>query len=325
VATVELDGVSPSTEDAREALSAQVVWTLRQLPEVRDIRIRVGGRPLEAGSAAEVLDRDAWPQYDPAVLASDAEAYALRANRLGELDGAGHQPLPNAAGTGDRPLSQFAVSIDRSMLAGLWANRLYVGPLDGSQPMAAVSAVRGRLAEPSFDRLGTLWVFEQSTGSAYAIGLRNGAPRRLLTPGTDAPVTALRVARDGVRVALLTQAGRKTSLWVGVINRSTGADFVAESLRVVSTYREPLVDLAWQDHKRLVLLPSEQGGSPHVTDIAGFDEDLLPPLPVGARSITAGPGLALPALVGTERGSILRLDPRRWSPEFAGSEPSYPG
>jgi hypothetical protein len=126
----------PSTEEAREALSAQVVWTLRQLPEVRDIRIRVGGRPLEAGSAAEVLDRDAWPQYDPAVLASDAEAYRPARQQAGRAGGTAHAPLPNAAGTGERPLSQFAVSIDRTTLAGLSGGRLYVGPLDGSQPMA---------------------------------------------------------------------------------------------------------------------------------------------------------------------------------------------
>jgi hypothetical protein len=133
------------------------------------------------------------------------------------------------------------------------------------------------------------------------------------------------VARDGVRVALLTRSDTTTSVWVGVIKRTTGGPFDAEALHLVRTFSEPLVDLAWQDHKRLVLLPSDQGRSPYVIDIAGYDEDLLPPLPVKALSITVGPGLALPALVGTAEDSILRLEPRRWSPAFPGREPGYPG
>ena len=328
LASVELDGRAPASTKSREGLSAQIVWTLRQLPEVQYVRIRLRGQPLEAGSAPHVVLRDSWPGFDPDVLAGEVDAFAVRADRVGRLaDDGRHTPLANDAGDGDLVLQELAVDIDGNELAGVQVktNRVYVGPLDASRAFRLVAGLpQGRWVEPSYDRLGSLWVTEVDSGAVYAVDTsEGGSVYQLPLPPLDGKLIRLRVARDGIRFAAVTAASRgRSKLHIGAIARATTGRPRVVSLRTVKTM-QATGDLAWVDHRRVALLPSQPGRTPLVVDIAGFDEDKLPLLSQGS-SITAAPDPASPLLVGTTSG-ILRLDGRTWEPPVEGRAPAYPG
>ena len=328
LASVDLEGIPPTTGEQREALSAQVVWTLRQVPEVQSIRIRLQGRPLDAGSVAEVVRRDSWPGFDPAVLSGEVDQFAIREDRVGRLVGDKHTPLANDAGDGDLVLQEFAVDIDRNELAGVEARtgRVLVGPLDSAGAFRTVQGLpKGRWIEPSYDRLNTLWITDAGTGTVYAVQTRDGGSvKSLLVPPLDGTLTRLRIARDGIRFAAVAAVGGGTSrLYVGTIARTPTERPRVMSLRVVKTTQQTIGDLAWVDHRRIALLPSGLGRTPLLVDIAGFEEERLPLLSQGI-SITAAPGPESPPMVATKEG-ILRLDGRTWEEAGTGRAPAYPG
>ena len=72
IATVRLNAAALQADDnARERMSAQIVWTLKQLSEVVRVRITAGGETLLVCGVAEDQDRDAWPTYDPDQLPTE--------------------------------------------------------------------------------------------------------------------------------------------------------------------------------------------------------------------------------------------------------------
>ena len=71
-------------------MSAQLVYTLKQLAGVTAVRIRVGGEDLQVSSAGSVQQVTDWPTFAPDVVPSNLSAYV-------ELDGRNAQHLPLAA------------------------------------------------------------------------------------------------------------------------------------------------------------------------------------------------------------------------------------
>ncbi|MGB0674920.1 MAG: GerMN domain-containing protein, partial [Candidatus Nanopelagicales bacterium] len=69
VAQVDLDASAQLADDAsRQALSQQLVWTLKQLPDVQAVNLTAAGQPLFVPGVANPQPRDAWPSVDPSGL-----------------------------------------------------------------------------------------------------------------------------------------------------------------------------------------------------------------------------------------------------------------
>ena len=67
VADVDLSGgIRQLTAQQQIRLSAQVVWTLRQLSSVTAVRLLANGTPLEAPGVSSLQLVPSWPQFDPA-------------------------------------------------------------------------------------------------------------------------------------------------------------------------------------------------------------------------------------------------------------------
>ena len=169
IARVNLDAsVLKSDGAARALMSAQLVWTLKQLPEFQGLQLSVEGDDLSVPGQGQVQSRDAWSGYDPAGPQEGVDAVAVRAGRLGRIVSGRFVPVPGPAGSGRPALQRPAVSHDGTQAAGV---------IDGGRAL-----VTGRLAED--EALG-----ERLRGSA------------LSTPSWDAgrkPVGRRRAGREGV-------------------------------------------------------------------------------------------------------------------------------
>ena len=111
VAQVDLDASAQLADDAsRQALSQQLVWTLKQLPDVQAVNLTAAGQPLCVPGVANPQSRDAGPSVDPSGLDADAAAYVASTIGVRQLVEGGTRPVDGQAGTRDPLLANIAIA-----------------------------------------------------------------------------------------------------------------------------------------------------------------------------------------------------------------------
>jgi hypothetical protein len=342
VATVRLDSAALAADDqARQQMSAQIVWTLTQLPDVQKVHVTAGGENLVVTGVPENQDRTSWPTYDPDyLLPASPSAYVIRAGAVGRYLNGKFEAVPGVAGTGKPVLRTPAVSLDASRLAAVGADgrTVYVGSATGTRGMEPrVSGVD--LSQPSWDRGDNLWVVDRASGVLWYLANGANRPQAVGVPkfSGNRKVTGVAVARDSTQVALVVGTGHAARLLVGGVRRvETVADVEGGEVLSVVNLHTPLPDLrdvrdvAWADAVTLAVLgaPEATPSNPFYVDTDGYDVTGVEPLP-GAVSITAAPPLqpqSNPLVAATEDGKLQQFTSGSgWQPIGLGSDPAYPG
>lgn len=240
IAHVDLEGVDVSTPAARQALAAQIVWTLD--PDVQQIAITVNGLPLTVagstpgvgtssttdGAASDVfsLASGTLANFDPDAVPGSAQAvsdaYYIDGGVILKLSDS--TPMWGSVGTGSVHVVSAALSAASGALAAVardpeGGQQLLVGHPFDHQPI--VTALKAKtLTQPSFTRWGyAAWTVQNGATQpeVYQVSVSSGTPTwsRVAAPGLGGlgAVTALVLSPDGVRVALVAGG----ALYVGVV------------------------------------------------------------------------------------------------------------
>ena len=313
---------------ARAAMSAQLVWTLRQLPDVSGVRITIEGSPLEAPGARTVQSTSDWPTFDPDGPGVGAGFYFVRDGRLLSLE---RGPVPGPLGRGGFTLEHPAVGgLGSDVVAGLRTvgaeSVLYVGPVTGV-PVPRLRAPRGQLTVPSVDRSGAVWTVRGGAGAAV-VRLPPSGPAtevpaaELLRLG---PTGELRISSDGTRVAALVGAAGHRHLVVGrVVVKSAGRPAL-EGFRAVDAALSAPSSLAWADGHRVALLAGTGTSSNRAPWLVEADGSLATTVattglpPGGPTALSAGPADVVLVAAG---GSIWRSSGGPWVRIALGSDPT---
>ncbi len=225
------------------AMASQLVWTLTSSSygsaSIQAVKLEVGGRLwTPPGKDSAVISPRTYPQ--PALEPSaHEELYFLGNNgaaRVLRAQGGGSSAVPGQAGTGQVPLTSIAISRDRRYLAGIGGagTTLYTSSLSAAAKPHASPAARAlqsrmsgvSIASVSWDRNDNLWVAGSSgrKPKVWVLGASGGPPVSVGLPPHIRSVTALRVAPDGVRVAMLTSVrtanGPETEVLLAAIVRT---------------------------------------------------------------------------------------------------------
>ena len=146
----------------------------------------------------------------------------------------------------------------------------------------------------------------------------------MLSPGKQ--VTALKVAPDGVRCAMLVSGSGGSQLMVAAIVRSGSQAYLGPALPI-SAQSSHFTALTWYDADHVIAL-SQSSGNPVLDEIAMNGETLVPvPAEAGTVSITAD-GSSNPLVAGLSNGQMSTLASLGglWSGVVgAGHDPAYPG
>ena len=316
----------------RELLSAQLVWTLRALPDVRAVHITANNADYAVPGVPDQQPRDAWPNFAPDVIGPDSPLYAFSARRLVILsprDGskpATTVPLRGAAGSGRPPLADPAISIGEQDVAGLSADRRSLFRGSVAEDAEFFRALEGaNLSEPSWDAGGGLWVVDRTAGGPVVHLLTGTVDSRVEAPELGAKrVLSFRVARDGARAAVVVdEGGGRSRLLVGRVERASGPPRLA-GLQPIGRELTSLGPVTWQDANHVVVLARKDDGSapqPYIVDIDGGAAEATARL-AGITSIAAAPD---DRLFASAAKGVFQFEGEGWQRVGSGTDLTFQG
>ncbi|GIH22089.1 lipoprotein [Acrocarpospora phusangensis] len=302
--------------DRLRVMKAQLAWTFSAVAAL-PIVVTVNGEPFPGGGLR--FQQREYQNFDPAVLSPQAGGYFVHNGTLVKEPRPNEEPVPvpGAAGQPNQAFTDPALAeLPYTRVAalrpdpGIWVADL----VDGSQWQRWITA-EGALTPPSWDRYGEVWSVERTAPEgAYGSRVwhaREGRPLQVSAPELEnANVKAFRVARDGVRAAVIADHGAGESVQIGVIVRL--ADYRVGGLEELIPPEEgrTIVDIAWQDDGTLLVL-TEQGKQQSLTvySIADGDDPETPNVDRRVSSISAAPGHILAA---DEDGALRRWNGTKW-------------
>ncbi len=333
VAQVQLDAsVQLSDDRTRQALSQQLVWTLRQLPEVQSVEVTAGGQPLSVPGAPSPQPRDSWSAVDPSGLPVGASGYAITSSAVVRIDPSGIVAAPGEAGLGiangdEGVLVDIAVDRLSQEIAGFDSEgTLWRGPLRFAATLAKIGSFPGATAL-QFDPSGALWLVDPEQG--LLVIPESGAPISVTVQGLtrNSTVQQLVPSRDGTRAAVIVRRGPRTTLYLARIIRPSQTNVIGivvdAPIRVEAKLTE-VVDASWSSAESLAVLGSESAGSLQVYEVdLARGQVLAQGAPEAPVAIAAAPGL--PTLTSAADGILYEGSSGAWSQVLNATSPAYPG
>jgi hypothetical protein len=336
-AAVNLSGAiatAPSQKTLLAQVSAQLLWTLigpgQGGSQVASVELLVNGQPKypPGNSQGIAVQHQSEASYRPPAGASSAFYYVDSAGYLMSRDGVdGKQTQIAKIGTG---YSQIAVSPDGDYLAALRDGSLYMGSVHGTLKKREGSDY----ATISWDPNDNLWTTTGGQVLTFRGGVNPGSaqakPITAYVPPPDGGlVTAVRIAPDGVRVALIVNSDE---LAFGAIDWQQGSGpGLAEA---VSIHLSPFnvtdftnagyTAVTWYGPDNVVTLSGTGSTLTEYPVNGGTPTSQL--LDESVHSITASSGQAL--IAGLGKGGMIQAPnlTGAWTPVSGkGISPAYPG
>lgn len=329
------------------SLAAELVWTLTSAAygsqPIQSVRLVVNGHPWSPlGHSDAVLNRTEYPQ--PALdLRGSQSLYYLTSHgaaRMINKPGGPSLPVPGAASTGQVALTSLAVSADQRHLAGIATPSaggpatLYTSGLPGpgnarSEASGALVArlTGSRLTAVAWDASDNLWFAGTLHGQTGLWVLPTGAdtPTPVTIPAGTGRITALRVAPDGVRVAMIAGSGLNAHLMLAAIIRTSKGFLLSPTGPIGADLHAPSA-LSWYDADHLLVVNQSPAGSQLEEVPVNGDQSTFRGIELGMVSVAAS-GSRNYLYAGLQTGRLARSLglAELWVQSLAGRSATYPG
>jgi len=258
-AQISITGNSGSqSPHSLQLMAAQLAWTLRQDPSVRQIRLTIDGRAVKFPDSGPTFSVSSGMQYDPNGFAADDDLYAVRGGSLEtSTDG---EPFARVEGPWAGPHGIRSVCVDPTgnHAAGVTGDgrRLLIGPLVGKGSVTTVPIAGHDLLRPAWDLTGRLWVLDRTAGGARISYLPDadsatGSFVRLRVPGvTGEDVRRFLVSRDGTRLVAVVRGADGDRVVVSRLRATVGGVITSASPAATVPYPTQgtvrVEDIAWR-------------------------------------------------------------------------------
>ncbi len=251
-------------------------------------------------------------------------------------DGGTAQHVPGPFGQPQAQLRSVAVSRDELTAAGVKSDgrSLYVASLsDSGVAEQHILSSKTGLSAPSWDALDDLWVVDENPASPALEMWRTGHTTRVSVPGLGSDrIQAVRVAADGVRIALLVRHAGHTVLELGRVQRSGSVAHPAVSvtgLRTVAPWLQDVQGVAWAGQSRLVVVGKQRQGVQQLQYVDTDGSAAFTPIQPGISTVTAVAAFedeTRPLLVASGQTLFQLPTDSDWTElQTKGTFPVYPG
>ncbi len=327
---VSLIGLGERSPASLQGLSAQLIWTLKQL-SIAQLTLRSDGQLLTVPGVGGVQGVDDWQSYDPDFVPANAVGHYLSEGAVWTAEG---QRIPGPAGEGAYALAAAGASAEQTRLAGVSnsaaGSTLLIGDYGGvlAPALTGQSFTSPAWAEPTQE----VWTVRDGS---EVVRVPAGAQPQVVTTsdlGDRGPIRALKLSRDGTRAAVVVGRAGAAGLYVARVAR-TGSTVQLSGFRPLAAGLRDVVDVAWATSTQLLFLASDPADDRSKPWLVSVDDAVLAAprsdnLPDATTGIAAAPGR--PALASAA-GTMYRLDGTTWitlvpgQPFFLGTAPFYPG
>lgn len=327
---VDLTGLPEKNGAQLQALSAQILWTLRDL-NVKSVRITNDGQSIDVpgvGSAQTLAD---WESYDPDAVPVSLSAYYVAGGAVFDEKGVA---VPGNAGSGELALTSASLSVDGTQMAavgnGSGVLTLYMGPAGGTLNPVSLPDTTS-LSRPTWGAANDeVWV-ARNGNSIVRVPVK-GQPA-IVTPaslGDITSISSIRLSRDGARVAMVAASPLGSRLYLATVIRNSDGVTISQPSVLASTIE--VSELAWANARTLVVFGRGPIGNRSVPYSMLIDDSTRTQLaaPVfsdNPTSIAAAPNRAF---LCAGDGVVLKLSESTWVSLIAGKvvyggNPFYPG
>lgn len=295
VAHVSLAPALAVTRADRDLLLAQIDASLLPVKGIGSVQVDAGGVLLEPGT--KTLQRGNPPSSNVEFLRDD------KIVALVDGDATPVPDLGSLAGLDARSPARNEDASVRVMLSG--ATALTTVPT-GTTPARELFTGTGLVA-PSVDRFG--WAWTADSGGLVAVPT-DGDPVRVAGDWlAGRTVRAVRVARDGVRIVIVSSGADEVKVDVAAITRDESGS--PQQVGIPQRAGASLVDassVAWADESTLAVIGRSTGNTAvHLVPVAG-PTTTLPDVPKLA-ALAAGSGI----YVTTTDGELRRFVQPTWA------------
>jgi lipoprotein LpqB-like beta-propeller protein/sporulation and spore germination protein len=352
-AVVNLGGTAAkASEDQLQRMAAQLYWSLTYEPypaqaanPVKSVVLRVDGhlvKPPKRGYPSLPSSPGGSLYYQVPVSPVGPAVAALRPKE----SETGSVPLPKALG--GRTFTAMAVSTapaGSAVLAGCSRSNVYLMPQSHAGQVITLH-LTAACRSLSWDDLGNLWVAART--QVYVVpSAGSQPPARPALTGVLGPtlggssIESLRVAPDGVRVALLLRSKSGAKIRIAAISKSSGQyTYVAQTghmLRVGTDVPDPIA-VTWLDPDHLLVLSRMSAAKTQLFEVPlNGSQSTLVPTPPGTTSVAASwpgnqpepvlsvavaPSDASPGKIETAMTGLLNPN---WRVVVTGITPVFPG
>lgn len=329
-------------------MAAQLFFTVQDMTrasKVSEVELQDGSGSSLCALTQEQADRDFAPS--PGSQNSGKEYFIDADHKVVAMSDSATEPTPvrGPFGTGKTPLRSVAISRAENTAAGVSSDgrSLYVaGMEDGIARGGSLLTSNGSakdpdagLTAPSWDGLGDLWIADRDAHGSRLLRIREGKsdPERVAVPGLGGRrIKAIKVAADGIRIAVLVEDKGRTTLQLGRVERGGTAqhpELSVQELRPIAPQLEDVVAASWAGGSRLVVVGRESGGVQQMqymeTDGSASNAQTLPGVN-GVKAVAASEDEARPLIADATEGIVrLALDANWKTVAKDGTAPVYPG
>jgi len=324
-----------------EDVAAQLVWTLTSPSygpsAITSVRLEFNGEPQAIPGATGGIALRKNPAYArmAPVPSSDAGLFFVASDgtvqTLPASGSASPQAVHGAAGNGSVLMSAIAVAPARDdapdtpqYLAGISGHGrvIQIGELSRNAQLRAWQP-GGKVTSLSWDRDSNLWA---ATSKGVWLLRPGGRPPIAVDLPFDGSqrVAMLRVAPDGVRVAMVVTGQDHPQVMVGAIAHSGAAASIGTPVQVGAKVADPAA-VSWYDADNLAVLASVGTSAARIDEVpvnGGRPTEIVPERRL--VSLSVGGGQIAVGLAGGHM-STYAVSTDSWRALPDGQEPTYPG
>ena len=315
-ASVQFSGGGLASNDVvRQALAAQVTWTLTQLPNVQTVRIYTDGSPMPLVSKRTLFSRSGLAMFDPAPQVANRSLSYVRGDLVYSLRD-GEQK------TWDPGFPASAVALAQDGLRATVSNtHKLITVQSGTDAIYPIFAGVDLAAPAALANHEVWFVDREAKGGLFVWTATRGVAAVSTGLRATARILDYAIAADGTRIALIVNDGATTTLRVGQIVRSVGETRVVGLSRIEQRLTS-VVTVDWEGESSLLVLGA-------VGAVAVQPVRVTIPLggltllggPANAISLAAAPGA--PIVVGDLAGQLWMYTDNRWSASELAAAPTH--
>ncbi len=264
IAEVSLVGDAAAvTDEARQRILAQLVWTMRQEQRIRAVQLTIGEEEQDISAPATQVNLSVGEAFDPTGAQASSDLFGLLDGRVvrGSIDSMSATTGPmGVEGLGVRSIG---VSLTGDRVAGISGNgrSVLVAPVEGEGSAVEIVSDAGNLLPPAWDFADRIWLADRAGGrAAISVVVGEQPPRQVNVPGVSGrDVRHLLVSRDGSRlIAVVRTANGDRVVASRILHTESGR--VLRAGRAVELDFEPdavgavIRDIGWRSPTAISVL-----------------------------------------------------------------------